>query len=54
MFVCTLKDAVKLGALWPATSPPLWYVSQALKVESGEEVIQKLLVRLAPTSIEGS
>jgi tetraacyldisaccharide 4'-kinase len=54
MFVCTLKDAVKLGALWPATAPPLWYVSQALKVESGEEALRKLLTELAPTSTEGS
>jgi tetraacyldisaccharide 4'-kinase len=54
MFVCTLKDAVKLGVLWPATAPPLWYVSQALNVESGEESLQKLLNGLAPTSTEGS
>jgi tetraacyldisaccharide 4'-kinase len=54
MFVCTLKDAVKLGALWPATAPPLWYVSQVLKVESGGEAIQKLVDDLAPTSIESS
>src|SRR5687768_1966536 len=47
-FVCTLKDAVKLGVLWPASAPPLWYVSQALNVESGEEAIEKLLSRLAP------
>lgn len=51
MFVCTLKDAVKLGVLWPATAPPLWYVSQALKVESGEEAIEKLLTGLAPELI---
>src|SRR5688500_18728941 len=42
LFVCTLKDAVKLGVLWPASAPPLWYVSQALNVESGEEAIEKL------------
>ncbi|MEO7501117.1 MAG: tetraacyldisaccharide 4'-kinase [Gemmatimonadaceae bacterium] len=54
VFVCTLKDAVKLGVLWPATAPPLWYVSQALKVESGEEAIEKLLTELAPNSTEGS
>jgi tetraacyldisaccharide 4'-kinase len=53
MFVCTLKDAVKLGALWPATAPPLWYVSQALQVENGAEAIQKLLDELAPTSTKG-
>lgn len=54
VFVCTLKDAVKLGVLWPATAPPLWYVSQALKVESGQEAIEKLLTELAPNSTEGS
>ena len=54
MFVCTLKDAVKLGALWPATAPPLWYVSQALKVESGGDAIRKLIADLTPTSTEGS
>jgi tetraacyldisaccharide 4'-kinase len=50
VFVCTLKDAVKLGVLWPATAPPLWYVSQALKVESGQKAIEKLLTELAPNS----
>jgi tetraacyldisaccharide 4'-kinase len=54
VFACTLKDAVKLGVLWPATAPPLWYVSQALKVESGQEAIEKLLTELAPNSTEGS
>jgi tetraacyldisaccharide 4'-kinase len=34
--VCTLKDAVKLEALWPRASAPLWYVSQRLTLESGE------------------
>lgn len=34
--VCTLKDAVKLGAMWPRASVPLWYVSQRLTLESGE------------------
>jgi tetraacyldisaccharide 4'-kinase len=32
--VCTLKDAVKLGPLWPGPSP-LWYVSQRVVVERG-------------------
>lgn len=54
VFVCTLKDAVKLGVLWPAAAPPLWYVSQALKVESGQEAIEELLTELAPNSTEGS
>jgi len=28
--VVTGKDAVKLGPLWPAKGPPLWYVSQSV------------------------
>ncbi len=46
MVVCTLKDAVKLDVIWPATAPPLWYVSQALEVESGGESLEKLLSEL--------
>ncbi len=46
MVVCTLKDAVKLDTIWPATAPPLWYVSQALEVESGGESLEKLLSEL--------
>ncbi len=34
--VCTLKDAVKLDALWPRASTPLWYVSQRLALEAGQ------------------
>lgn len=41
--VCTLKDAVKLGPLWPAAAPPLWYVSQSLDVESGLDTIDDIL-----------
>ncbi|MEO8575542.1 MAG: tetraacyldisaccharide 4'-kinase [Gemmatimonadales bacterium] len=44
--VCTLKDAVKLGPVWPASNPPLWYVSLAVLVESGEAEIDDLLMRL--------
>jgi tetraacyldisaccharide 4'-kinase len=33
--LCTLKDAVKLGPLWPAAAPPLWYVSQRAEIERG-------------------
>lgn len=35
MLVCTLKDAVKLGPVWPRAAPPLWYLSQRVVVESG-------------------
>lgn len=33
--VCTLKDAVKLGPLWPPSAPALWYVSQHVVFERG-------------------
>jgi tetraacyldisaccharide 4'-kinase len=41
--VCTLKDAVKLESLWPAEAGSLWYVSQRLRIEDGEEDINRLL-----------
>ncbi len=44
--VCTLKDAVKLGPLWPASRSPLWYVSLVVQVESGESAIDALIMRL--------
>jgi tetraacyldisaccharide 4'-kinase len=44
--VCTLKDAVKLGLLWPPFGPPLWYVSQRVDVERGAEVLDALIARL--------
>jgi tetraacyldisaccharide 4'-kinase len=46
--VCTLKDAVKLESLWPAEAGSLWYVSQRLRVEDGEEHIEHLLDDLVP------
>ena len=48
MVVCTLKDAVKLAPIWPATARSLWYVSQTLQVESGEDALDQILSRLAP------
>jgi len=39
--VCTLKDAVKLGPLWPRAAAPLWYVSQTVVVERGAEVLAR-------------
>lgn len=42
-FVCTLKDAVKLGPLWPRLGPPLWYVSQRVTVERGVGGIEHIL-----------
>ena len=44
--VCTLKDAVKLGPLWPRQAPALWYVSQRVTVERGGSVLEGLLDRL--------
>ena len=39
---CTLKDAVKLGPLWPGPSP-LWYVSQRVVVERGDDAVDGVL-----------
>ena len=41
--VCTLKDAVKLESLWPAEAGSLWYVSQRLRIEDGQEHIDRLV-----------
>jgi tetraacyldisaccharide 4'-kinase len=41
--VCTLKDAVKLESLWPAEAGSLWYVSQRLRIEDGQQHIDRLL-----------
>ena len=45
LVVCTLKDAVKLDALWPPSSP-LWYVSQQIVVEEGAAHLNRLLDRV--------
>lgn len=44
--VCTLKDAVKLGPVWPRLAPPLWYVSQRVALEQGGDVIDRMLARV--------
>jgi tetraacyldisaccharide 4'-kinase len=44
--VCTLKDAVKLEALWPAEAGSLWYVSQRLRIEEGQEHFDRLIDNL--------
>ncbi len=41
--ICTLKDAVKLWPNWPADAKPLWYVSQALVLESGAGALDDLI-----------
>ena len=43
--VCTLKDAVKLGPLWPG-STPLWYLSQRLDVERGADLLNDVITQL--------
>jgi tetraacyldisaccharide 4'-kinase len=57
--VCTLKDAVKLGPLWPAAAPPLWYVSQIAVIERGFPLLDRALdsvlaARHAASSTAGS
>lgn len=44
--ICTLKDAVKLGPLWPPGALPLWYVSQTLVVERGASVLVEQVDRV--------
>lgn len=44
--VCTLKDAVKLSALWPAAAKALWYVSLAVTIEQGRPELDRILNRL--------
>jgi tetraacyldisaccharide 4'-kinase len=46
LVVCTLKDAVKLGLLWPVPAPPLWYLSQRITVERGGAAIDAALAAL--------
>jgi tetraacyldisaccharide 4'-kinase len=49
--VCTLKDAVKLESLWPAEAGSLWYVSQRLRIEDGQDHIDRLLNDLVPRAL---
>lgn len=44
--ICTLKDAVKLQALWPREAPPLWYVSQSVVVDRGAEALDRVFTRV--------
>lgn len=41
--VCTLKDHVKLSPLWPRGAPPLWYVTQRVRVEMGQAAVDAAL-----------
>jgi tetraacyldisaccharide 4'-kinase len=45
--LCTLKDAVKLGPLWPADAPRLWYLTQSVIIETGAPALHALLDRVA-------
>lgn len=45
--ICTLKDAVKLGPIWPPSAPPLWYLSQSVRIEHGAEALEGLARRMA-------
>ncbi|MFI5250438.1 MAG: tetraacyldisaccharide 4'-kinase [Gemmatimonadales bacterium] len=55
--VCTLKDAVKLGPLWPREGEPLWYVSQRVEFDFGVESLLAALDairRIRPVSSRSS
>jgi tetraacyldisaccharide 4'-kinase len=45
--ICTLKDAVKIGPMWPPSAPPLWYLSQRVRAEQGAPFLEDLARRLA-------
>ena len=45
--ICTLKDAVKLGPVWPREASPLWYLSQRVVVEDGAPELDRILATLA-------
>lgn len=44
--VCTLKDAVKLAPLWPASGSSLSYLSQECRIEAGGDQLSALLAPL--------
>ncbi len=50
LLVTTLKDAVKLGPLWPRGAAPLWYVTQRVTVERGAEALAARLDAVAAAS----
>lgn len=45
--ICTLKDAVKLGPVWPREAHPLWYLSQRVVVEAGALELDRVVATLA-------
>ena len=46
LVVCTLKDAVKLDAVWGRADRALWYVSQSVRLERGEDALARVLDRV--------
>jgi tetraacyldisaccharide 4'-kinase len=46
--VTTLKDTVKLAPLWAPKAVRLWYVSQAVRVSSGEALIDATVNNIFP------
>jgi len=44
--ICTLKDAVKLAAVWPRNGPAMWYVSQRVTLEMGATFVDAAVQRL--------
>ena len=49
--LCTLKDFVKLGALWPREAQAIGYVSQAVIVEESEDAIDAVLDLVVPARL---
>ncbi len=41
--VCTLKDAVKIGPLWPGSAVPLWYLSQSVVPRDGTDSLNAVV-----------
>jgi tetraacyldisaccharide 4'-kinase len=54
LFICTLKDAVKLGPLWPREAPPLWYLSQRVVLEAGGAALDSVLADVASRATPSS
>lgn len=44
--VCTLKDAVKLGPIWPGDAVPLWYLPQSVVPRDGAAALDALVRQL--------
>ncbi|MDB4907971.1 MAG: Tetraacyldisaccharide 4-kinase [Gemmatimonadetes bacterium] len=52
--VTTLKDAVKLGPIWPRAGTGLWYVSQRLVVERGGTELDQVLLKVLSARVPES